>query len=139
MSYQDKHEIIFRPGIMGDQSESLGKVRFRGLVPGQGINMRAVAGILEQFIQVLRVRRKPLVVVWFAAKSRGRDVVDTRMRGQCGNQGAQQAAAQQCESHTTPHLRRSSHSADMSSSNSRNTTGMFHSSLMSRTEMPASE
>src|ERR1700733_11830089 len=96
--------------------------------------MRVAAGGFEQFIQVLGVGGKPLLVVWFAPKSGDRDVIDARMRAERGQQQQPKGEFQ-----PPPPLRRSSHSAAISSSSHRNTTGMFHSSLMSRTEMPASE
>jgi len=41
--------------------------------------------------------------------------------------------------HTTPHLRRSSHSEDRNNKINRKIAGMFHKSLVSRVVIPASE
>ena len=91
MPDHDEHKIILRLCIMGDRGESLGKMGPRRVGSGQGVNMSAVAGSLEQFVQVFGVRRKPLIVVRFAAKSRDGYVIDTAHASRRGDQGNQQA------------------------------------------------
>jgi hypothetical protein len=119
---------------MRDRTERFRQVCLGRLGASQGINVGAAPGIPEQFVQIFGVRGKALLVVRFAPQPRDRDIVDAGVRRYGGHQQAHQDPP-----HTTPHLRRNSHSVDMSSSSHRNTTGMFHSSLISLTEMPASE
>ena len=90
MPDQDEHEIVLGPRIMRNRRERLRKLRPRSLAPGQGVDMRAAAGGFEQFIQVLGVGGKPLLVVRFAAKSGDRNVVDARLCGESGHQQPQQ-------------------------------------------------
>src|SRR5215471_18001122 len=58
-----------------------------------------------------------------------------RSRGQRQARGREQ----EWKPHTTPHLRRNSHSEPRSISARKNTTGMSHRSFVSRVVIPASE
>src|ERR1700722_1328366 len=149
--------------------------------------MRVVRRGLEQFIEIFRERREPLLVVRLASKPRDSNVVrrglgwaraetsapDASHRNQGGPSPpspfrrihfhrrsarqnkqhrlppvgfsppmAETPEAKACArktSHTTPHFRRSNHSAEGKTSSSRKTMGIFHNSFASRTVMPASE
>ena len=97
----------------------------------------AAAASLENLVQIVCRRREALLVIRLAAQSGHDDVVRRGARLQ--RQQPHSIASSRARLHTTPHLRRSSHSAIGSPSSSRKTIGMSHSSLVLRTEMPASE
>ena len=104
-----------------------------GLV-GAGADVDIAAGLLEARVDILRPHFEALRVIGFAAEPGNGDVEGG---GVCGarrqeNQGNK-------PNHTTPHLRRSSHSDARIPNASRNTTGISHKSRVSREVMPASE
>ena len=116
------------------------------LLAGQRVDMRIGAGGFEQLVEILGQGREALLVIGLAAQARDGDVVDARARGNAHSSTPPSNTAAQGRStwppaaaHTIPHFRRSSHSEERSSRSSRNITGMFHRSLVSRMVMPASE
>ena len=98
--------------------------------------MGRLAGAFEDAIQILCGRIEALLVVGFAAKASDDDVVGSRARLHSPHRDDRQ---QQSAFHTTPHFLRSSHSDAGNPMRSAKTMGMFQSSLVLRTEMPASE
>ena len=93
----------------------------------------AVACLLQARIDVERPHLESLVVVRLAAEAGDRQKVSGRRRCQGSSQ-------QQCaDSHTTPHLRRNSHSDARRPSANRKMAGISQRSRASRAVMPASE
>ena len=108
-----------------------------GLRTAQRVDVRSLARGFEYFVQILRRGGEALLVVGLAAKAGDDDVV-----GRCARlQREERQIADEHEGalHTTPHLRRSSHSPRAGPRSSAKTMGIFQSSLVLRTEMPASE
>src|SRR6185437_1063442 len=98
--------------------------------------MRGVARGFEYAVQLIRVRGEALHVVRLAAQARNNDVIRCGARLH-GNHACQRE--HHCAPHTTPHLRRRSHSLPGRPSKRTKMIGMFQSSRVERTEMPASE
>jgi len=90
----------------------------------------------EDSIQIFGRGREALFVVRLATEPRYHDVVRRRVRRKSNSTGHDQ---QQQAPHITPHFRRNNHSAISSPRRSKKTIGISHSSLVLRTEMPASE
>src|SRR6185437_7819719 len=118
-------------------------------------DVRGVARGFENTVQLIRIRGKALHVVRFAAQARDDHIVGRgmRLRGEGAEAGREEQRKDAvtpairgmrspwhlCAPHTTPHLRRKSHSLPGRPSKRRKMIGMFQSSRVERTEMPASE
>src|SRR5258708_5470925 len=98
--------------------------------------MHRLSGSLEDLAQIFCGCREALLIVGLAANPGDNHVERGRARLQRARADDRK---QQSALHTTPHLRRRSHSAAGSATSSTNTMGIFQSSLVLRTEMPASE
>src|SRR5579862_3600590 len=111
--------------------------RARRVGADERVDVRVAANRLQHLVQVPGHRGEALLVIRFADKPGDGDVVPggaRRRRQQEGRQGHPNHHL-----HTTPHFRRTSHSANRSSTIASRNTGMFHSSLVSRVVTPASE
>src|SRR5262249_40748604 len=136
MADEDQREIIIRLGLALNCVDRLTEPHRCGLCAQKGIDTRCRAPGREDVVEIVCGGSETLVVVGLSAKSRNDDIERCSMRLKSKQTGRSQ---QQCALHTTPHLRRSSHSAIGKPKRNRKNMGMFHSSLMLRTEMPASE
>ena len=136
MADQEKYKIVVRFGIARNCLKRLPQLRGGSLRAGERIHMCRAACGCEDPVQVLRRRSEALLVIRLTAQASHDDIVRSGM----GAHGERtEHRQQQSTLHTTPHLRRSSHAVVGNARSSRNTMGMFQSSLVVRTEMPASE
>src|SRR5580698_6394874 len=136
MSDENEHKVVVWFGVACNLVKRLPQLRGSGLRTGERIHMRIGARGCEDSVQFFGLRRETLLVVRFATQPGHDDIV-------CGGGSAQGERAehrqQECAVHSTPHLRRSSHSVAGRPRRSANTMGISQSSLVVRTEMPASE
>ena len=139
MPDQNQHKIVLRLRLACDGAERFFQMRARGAGAGQGEDMNIAAGCLHDFVNVVRCGSEALVVIGFSAQSGYSHPVRAGSR-RCGQRKQTcDERRQQGSPHTIPHRRRNNHSAERSSISTRNTSGKFHSSLVSRTVIPASE
>ena len=110
-----------------------------------GHHVRVAARLLQAAIDILRPHFEALIVIGLATQAgdshveRGRRRRESCQKRQCKNAGNRSLTFAARNVHTTPHFRRSSHSAARIEINSRNTTGRSQRSRVSRVVMPASE
>src|ERR1039458_998796 len=109
------------------------------VVASERVNVHIASRILENFIEVGSYRGETLFVVWLASQTGNRDVIGPGPRGDRTHNHPSENQSQERAPHTIPHFRRSSHSENRSRRITRKITGIFHSSLVSRTVIPASE
>jgi hypothetical protein len=133
---EDQREIIIRPGLAPNCLHRVPELRCCGLRAYEGVDTRGGACGFEDAVEVVCGRSETLLVAGLSAKSGDYDIEGCSVRLESKQTGGRQ---QQGALHTKPHFRRSSHSAVGKPSRNRKNMGMFHNSLMVRTEMPASE
>ncbi len=136
---QGQDEIVIRLGLGGDLRERVGEMRARGVGAGERVDMDIAARGFQQLVEIHRQRGEALLVFGLAAQARHGDVINRRARGNREQERGRETDRENGGLHTIPHFRRSSHSAKRRARISRKIAGMSHSSLVSRTVIPASE
>src|SRR5690242_7306920 len=133
MPYQEDGELVFWFDLPGQTRQSLLHCRPRRRVSRQSRDAGIRAVLFEFMLQLGSPFHELRIIVRLAAQPGNGDVIGGGPRRQS------RCKEQENRSQTTPHLRRKSHSADRNVKSSRNTTGMFQRSFISRDVIPASE
>ena len=136
MTDQNQHEVVLGLGLTGDALQRIGQLLAGRLRTAESVHMARRTRRLEDAIEIAGGAREALLVVRLAPEPGHGEKVDIRTRRCVHEERECQAQSRRCP-HTTPHFRRSSHSLLRSASSSRNTMGMFHSSRVWRSVMPA--
>ncbi len=138
---QDQHEVVFGLGLLRDLAKRVASCALRGIRAGEREDVASLPRGLQQLVEIVGHGGEALLVVGLAAEPRDGDVIDPGARGQRGKKAERHNRCDRDRRrlHTIPHFRRSSHSEDRSRISTRKMTGIFHSSLVSRMVMPASE
>ena len=127
---QHQHQRVVGLGVARDLRQRVLDVALVACGPYSVVTLASELAAVQQLVDILGLGCEALLVIGLAAESGDGDVEGGR---RCREPDARASARPKATLHTTPHLRRSSHSVQHSSNARKNTIGISHRSLVSRT------